>query len=71
MAWTQSDLDKIDSAIASGVKQVTFADGRSRTYQNVDQMLAARKVIEAQIRMQAQATSGVSRRVTPYIKSGL
>lgn len=71
MAWSQSDLDKIDAAIASGVKSVTFADGRQKMYQNVDQMLAARRVIEAQLQVAAQALSGVSRRVTPYFKSGL
>lgn len=49
MAWTQSDLDKVDAAITSGVRKVTFADGRSREFQNADQMLAVRREIKAEL----------------------
>ena len=71
MAYTQADLDKVRSAIASGIRSITFADGRRTEYQSLDQMLAAEKVIDAAIRMQAQATSGLIRRRVPYYRSGL
>jgi len=45
MAFTQADLSKIDAAITSNVRKVTFADGRSTEYQNVGEMLAVRKAI--------------------------
>lgn len=44
MAISQSDLDALDQAIASGVTSVTF-DGRTVNYQNTAQLLDARKHI--------------------------
>lgn len=49
MAFQQSDLDGLDAAIATGVRKVTFADGRSTEYQNLDQMLAARDLIAGEV----------------------
>lgn len=71
MAYQQSDLDRLDAAIASGVRAVTFADGRKTEYQNLDQLLAARKVIAAQIEMAATAKSALVRRRVPVFRSGL
>ncbi|MCK0531460.1 phage head-tail joining protein [Sphingobium agri] len=69
--WTQADLIAVRKAIASGVRSVTFADGRKTEYHSLDQLLAAEKVIDTQLQMQAQAVSGVLRRRTPYFRSGL
>lgn len=69
--WTTSDLVTVRSAIASGVRSVTFADGRKTEYQSLDQLLAAERVIEAALKMQAQAVSGINRRRTPYYRNGL
>jgi hypothetical protein len=47
MAWTQADVDKLESAIASGVQTVTY-DGpprRSITYQTTGDMLRARALM--------------------------
>ncbi len=41
MAISQSDLDALDAAIASGALSVEF-DGRRITYQNTAQMITAR-----------------------------
>lgn len=71
MAWTDADLTTIRSAIATGVRKVTFADGRSREYQSLDQLVAAEKVIAVALKMQAQATGSVVRRRVPYYRSGL
>lgn len=70
-AYTDADLAKVRAAITSGVRRITFADGRSTEYQNLDQLLAAEKVIAAQIKMEAQSLSGVRRRRVPFYKSGL
>ena len=71
MAYQQSDLDKLDAAIASGIQQVTYADGRTVRYQNLDQLLAAKKVIAAEVAMQAAARGAIVRRRVPYYRSGL
>ena len=71
MAWTDADLVKVRTAVASGVRSITFADGRKTEYQSLDQLLAAERVIEAALNMQAQALGGINRRRTPYYRSGL
>lgn len=71
MAYQQSDLDALDRAIAGGIRSITFADGRRTEYHSLDQLLAARKVIESQLKMAAQAMTGVVRRRVPYYRSGL
>jgi hypothetical protein len=71
MAYQQSDLDKLDAAIASGVRSVTFADGRRTEYHSLDQLLAARAVIASQLTMAATAKSNIVRRRVPYYRSGL
>lgn len=60
MAWTQEDLATLQAAIATGVRSVTFADGRRTEYQNTDQMLAAVKLISAELA--GAASAGVRRR---------
>ncbi|GEM_PF-2839879 len=69
--WTQGDLLAVRGAIASGVRSVTFADGRKTEYHSLDQLLAAERVIDAALQMQAQTASGVVRRRTPYYRSGI
>lgn len=59
MAYQQSDLDQLTAAIASGVKSVTFADGRKTEYQSVGEMRLAREDAKAEI---AAATNGGRRR---------
>jgi hypothetical protein len=71
MAWTQSDLDRIDAAIASGVRRVTFADGRSTEYHDLNAMMAARRVVAAQLQMAAESTAGAVRRRFGAYRSGV
>lgn len=71
MAWSEADLANIRKAMASGVRSVTFADGRRTEYHSLDHMIAAERVIESALKMQAQALSGTVRRRVPYYKSGL
>jgi hypothetical protein len=71
MAYTPADLAKVQAAIVSGVRAITFADGRKTEYQSLDQLLAAEKVIDAALKMQGRARTGVVRRRVPYYRSGL
>lgn len=74
MAYQQSDLDKLHStlvAVATGPQKVRFADGRENTFQTVDAVSAAIKVVEEQLKMQARAAGGLVRHRVPYYRSGL
>ena len=55
MAWTQSDLDAIDKAIASGEVTVHFGD-RSVTYRSLDELLKIRALIKDDLQSQAETT---------------
>lgn len=61
MAWTQSDLDAIDTAIASNLRTVTFADGRTVTYQDADKMLQIRREMKAELLASASKVGGFVR----------
>jgi hypothetical protein len=63
MAWTQTDLQRLQDAIATGVRRVTFADGRSTEYHSLDQMLAAVDAMKVEIAGAASASSRRSRRI--------
>lgn len=57
MAWTQTELDVIEAAIASGTQTVSFAD-RTVTYRSIGELLKARDVVKAAL----DAASGDSQR---------
>ena len=74
MAYQQTDLDKLHAtllAVATGPQKVRFADGRETTFQSVDAVSAAIKVVDAQLKMQARALGGIVRHRVPYYRSGL
>ena len=74
MAYQQTDLDKLHAtllAVATGPQKVRFADGRETTFQSVDAVSAAIKVVDAQLKMQARALSGSKQFRVPYYRSGL
>ena len=62
MAYSQADLDALSAAITSGIKSVTFADGRRTEYQTLADMRALRDDMKAEI--QAGARANVGPRVT-------
>jgi uncharacterized Zn-binding protein involved in type VI secretion len=62
MAWTQSDLDALDKAIASGEKQVMI-DGKMIVYQGIDDMQRRRQMLAAYL-----AGSGTSTAASPRHK---
>lgn len=45
MAFTQTDLDRIERAIARGERSVRHSDGRTVEYRNVEDLLKARNEI--------------------------
>lgn len=59
MAYSQSDLDRIRTAIARGEKSVQFAD-RLVTYRSVDELLEAEARIERALTAAAAATSSTA-----------
>jgi len=71
MAWQQSDLDNLDACIASGVLVTRFADGREVRYQTLEMLLAARRVVAAQLSTAQAVTAGAVRRRFASFTSGL
>ena len=49
MAFTQSDLDAINRAIASGAMEVSYADGSRVKYRDLNDMLRTRDMIAAEV----------------------
>lgn len=48
MAWTQTELDLIETAIAKGERLVRFAD-RTVEYRSINELLSARDAIKAEL----------------------
>jgi hypothetical protein len=48
MAWTQSDIDRLKKAIASGVKQV-MEGGRMVTYDSFESMKERLQMMQAEV----------------------
>lgn len=46
MGFSQADLDRINRAIASGALVVSYDDGRSVRYRDLDELLTARSIID-------------------------
>jgi len=49
MPFTEADLTAINAALAAGALAVRFSDGRQVTYQSVDNLLRARRIIADEI----------------------
>jgi hypothetical protein len=49
MAFTEDDLETLDSAIKRGVRTVTTSDGKSVTYGSVDEMLRIRRLMQSEL----------------------
>lgn len=61
MAFTQSDLDAVNAAVASGELKIEVA-GRMVMYRSIDELIKARDIISADLAATATAsTSGVRR----------
>lgn len=60
MAFTQSDLDRINAAIASGKRSVQL-NGRRIEYQSLSDMLKAKAAIEQELNAGLEESTGVNR----------
>lgn len=60
MAWTQTDLDNLDSAIKRGVRSVTNPDGTQVTFGSLDEMLRLRSVMQAEVGGSTRTPSATS-----------
>lgn len=71
MAWSQTDLENIEKAIASGTRKVML-NNRMKEYQTIEQMLDARDAIKKALEEQAIIDSGsdVSRRRAYRVNQG-
>ena len=56
MAWTQTQLDAVEAAIASGELTVRFGD-RTVTYRSMDELLKARAVIQEALDAESGTTT--------------
>lgn len=56
MAFTQTDLDTIKSAIASGELSVRLSDGRETVYRSMADLMRAKTMIESEIGVDGGAT---------------
>lgn len=61
MAWTQADLDALNAAITSGVRRVTFADGRTTEYQTLREMLDLRSTMKGELLASASQVKAIPR----------
>jgi len=64
MAWTQTDLDRIERAIATGTLEVRTSDGRRLIYRSVEELLKAKAVIEAELDKAAGTNKSRTRRIS-------
>ncbi len=60
MAFTTTDLDAINRAIASG-ESVVRVDGRSVEYRTVEELIKARDIIKADLASQASTARAYPR----------
>lgn len=58
MALTQSDLDRLDAAIATAELEVEFGDGRRVRYRSVAELTAARDHVAGVLRTAAAVSAG-------------
>ena len=60
MAWTKTDLDKIETALATGARRVRL-NGREYEYHSVNDMLKARDAIRTGLNTALSDAGGVKR----------
>lgn len=49
MAWTQTDLDRLDAAFSRGIRRVTFVDGQTVEYYSVAEYQSLKRDMQADI----------------------
>lgn len=49
MAWTQTDIDAIKAAIATGALDVQYSDGSRIQYRSLEEMRSIQREMEAEV----------------------
>lgn len=62
MAWTQTEIDALKAAIASGAKSISV-NGRMVTYHSLAEMRQALRDMEAEVNAQSVTRRPVSRKI--------
>lgn len=57
MAWTQTQLDALNEALALGVTEVRYADGKTVKYRSIDEMLNIKAQMEGELGLTAARTT--------------
>ncbi len=70
MAFTQSDIDNLDEAIAAGEKTVKV-NGREVEYRSIEEMLKVRRFILAELARKSGRRKHPFRGVTTVLDRGL
>lgn len=69
MAFTQSDLDTLEAAIATGTRSVRYGD-KQVDYKTLDEMLRARNIMRAELGLISPASkkfySNFNKGIDPY-----
>lgn len=53
MSYTEADLERVDTAISSGVSEVEYSDGRRVRYRSIAELRAIRRTIADDLAAQA------------------
>lgn len=61
MAFSQTQLDALDAAIAAGVLTVRTADGKLVTYQSMPDLLKARDLVDSDLKAQSGSSRAYPR----------
>jgi len=69
MAFTQSDIDTLRQAIATGARRVRYADGRDVEYRTYAEMRLVLTDMEAEVAGSAQSLGG--NRVVTGVATGM
>lgn len=68
MAFTEDDVAKLETTIASGVLSVQMADGRRVNYNSIADLRAARDAMRVEIQMDSATPPPRTRRVV-FVRS--
>lgn len=69
MAYTQSDLDNLNAAIASGEKQVALG-AQQVTYRSLAELIAARNIVRDELAEAAAGPENRKSRITKLYSAG-
>jgi hypothetical protein len=65
MAYTQTDVERLEKAIAQGVMTVSFSDGRSVTFSSFAELTARLNFVKQQL---GESNAGRQRLLAKYRK---